>query len=53
MAKVKIEHHSSLGMLWFAGWLFTLGYLQLTFWQGVLALIVWPFYIGAYLNGLG
>ena len=45
--KIRIEQHSGLGLLWFAGWLFTLGYLQLTFWKGVLALAVWPYYLGA------
>lgn len=27
-------------------WLFTIGYLHLTFWQGVLAIVLWPVYIG-------
>ena len=35
------------GMAWFGGWLFTLGYLKLTFWKGVLGLIVWPYFLGA------
>ena len=34
------------GPLWFAGWLFTIGWLKLTFWQAVLGLIIWPYYIG-------
>lgn len=44
---VRIEQHGSLGLIWAAGWLFTIGYLKLTFWQGVLALAIWPYYIGA------
>lgn len=47
MSKVRIEHHGSLGIVWFGGWLFTLGYLKLTFWKGVLGIIVWPYYFGA------
>ena len=35
-----------LGTLWMIGWLFSIGYLGLTFWKGVLALIVWPYYLG-------
>lgn len=36
------------GMLWLIGWLFTLGYLHLPFfWRGVLALLIWPYYLGA------
>ena len=46
MENIKVVQHTSSGMLWFAGWLFTLGYLQLTFWKGVLALCVWPYFIG-------
>ncbi|MCC2113112.1 MAG: hypothetical protein KDJ16_13845 [Hyphomicrobiales bacterium] len=47
MERIKIEQHSSLGMLWCAGWLFTLGYLNLGFWKGVLAIFIWPYFIGA------
>ncbi|WP_415155662.1 hypothetical protein [Maritalea sp.] len=47
--KINITQHSGTGMLWFIGWLFTIGYLQLGFWKGLLGLIVWPYYLGAYL----
>lgn len=49
--KIRIEQHSGTGMLWFVGWLFTIGYLHLSFWKGVLALIVWPYYMGVALAG--
>ena len=40
---------SLLGPLWCMGWLFTLGFLKLPFfWKGLLALIVWPYYLGRY-----
>ena len=45
--KIRIEQHSGLGLVWFAGWLFTIGFLKLSFWKGVLALLVWPYYLGA------
>lgn len=32
--------------LWFIGWLFSIGFLRLSFWRGVLAIIVWPYFIG-------
>ena len=38
MEKIRIEQHSSIGLLWVAGWLFTIGYLELAFWQGLLAI---------------
>ena len=50
--KIKIEHHAMSGGLWFAAWLFTIGFLKLSFWQGVLALIAWPYFIGDALSSL-
>jgi hypothetical protein len=44
--KIRIEQHSGSGLLWGAGWLFTIGFLKLTFWKGALALLVWPYYLG-------
>jgi hypothetical protein len=44
--RVRIEQHGGLGLAWFAGWLFTIGYLGLGFWNGFLALFVWPYFIG-------
>ena len=44
--RIKIEQHSFSGTAWFAGWLFTVGYLQLAFWKGVLAIVLWPYYLG-------
>jgi len=52
MEKIKIEQHSSMGAAWFVGWLFTLGFLGLSFWKGVLAIIIWPYYIGAAISFL-
>jgi hypothetical protein len=34
------------GCLWAIGWLFTIGFLRLSFWRGVLAIFVWPYFIG-------
>lgn len=45
MQKIKIEQQGWAG-LWIAGWLFTVGFLHLAFWKGVLAIILWPYYIG-------
>jgi hypothetical protein len=44
--KIRMEHNSLGRMIWFGGWLFTLGLMKLTFWKGVVALFVWPFYLG-------
>jgi hypothetical protein len=50
--KVRVEQHSVGGLLWIGGWLFTIGFLKLTFWKGVLATIVWPYYVGAWVSTL-
>jgi len=46
MDKTKIEQHTFSGALWFSGWMFCTGFLHLTFWEAVLALVIWPYYIG-------
>jgi hypothetical protein len=43
--KVKVE--SGFGVIWCIGWMFTIGFLQLVWWKALLALIVWPWYLGA------
>jgi hypothetical protein len=50
--RIRIEQHSSVGLLWFGGWLFTIGFLHLGFWQGALAIVVWPYYLGTRLTFL-
>lgn len=52
MEKIRIEQHSATGLLWIAAWLFTIGYLQLGFWKGLLAILVWPYYIGVAVRGM-
>jgi uncharacterized membrane protein len=44
--KIKIEQQSVGGLFWFGGWLFALGFLKLGFWKAVLALLIWPYYVG-------
>ncbi|HRH24668.1 MAG TPA: hypothetical protein PK109_03730 [Candidatus Paceibacterota bacterium] len=46
MENIKIEQHTALGGAWFAGWLFTIGFLHLGFWKGFLALVLWPYFLG-------
>jgi len=52
MQKIKIEQHSFVGILWFGAWLFTIGFLRLTFWKGVLAIVLWPYYLGVTFSSL-
>lgn len=41
-----ITQNADLSTLWTIGWIFTIGYLKLSFWKGVLAIIIWPYYLG-------
>ena len=50
MEKIRIEQHSTAGFLWFGGWLFTIGYLHLTFWKGVLAILLWAYFLGPHFS---
>lgn len=49
MDRIRVTQHTSLGAFWFAGWLFTIGFLHLDFWMGVLGLLLWPYFIGSHL----
>jgi len=46
----KVEVVGIMGPVWFIGWLFSLGFLKLSFFQGLLALIIWPYYIGDFIS---
>jgi hypothetical protein len=48
--KSKIEMAGIIGPLWFIGWLFTVGFVDLSFWRAVWALLVWPYYLGSTLG---
>lgn len=48
--RIRIEQHSFAGMLWFGAWLFTIGFLKLSFLKAVLALLLWPYYIAVVLR---
>jgi hypothetical protein len=53
MERIKIEQSSAAGLMWIAGWLFTIGYADLTFIQGVWGIILWPYYLGDLLRSAG
>jgi len=39
------------GPIWFIGWLFTIGYCNLLWWQALLGIVIWPYYLGHLLGG--
>ena len=50
--KIRIERHTFMGSLWVIAWLFTIGFLHLAFWKGVLAIVLWPYYLGVHFSPL-
>jgi hypothetical protein len=34
---------AGIGIFWFIGWLFTIAFAKLIWWQAILALVVWPY----------
>lgn len=53
--EIKVKCHGThggafAGPLWAIGWIFTIGFLKLTFWKAVLGIIIWPYYLGAYFH---
>ncbi len=47
--KIRVKGEFA-GMFWFAGWLFTLAFTKLLWWQAILALVIWPYYLGVRLR---
>ena len=52
MNNIKVENHMFTGGVWIALWLFTIGFLHLAFWSGVLAIVIWPYYLGVHFAGM-
>jgi hypothetical protein len=42
----NIRVDAGIGMFWFIGWLFTIAFAKLIWWQAILGLVVWPYYLG-------
>ena len=34
------------GVIWFIGFLFTIGYANLIWWKILLGIIIWPYFLG-------
>lgn len=43
---VRVDSSGAAVIVGMWAWLFTIGYLHLTFWKAVLAIILWPVYLG-------
>jgi hypothetical protein len=52
MERYKVVNSGSGGLVWFAGWLFTIGYMKLSVWPAIIALFIWPYHLGVIVAGL-
>jgi hypothetical protein len=43
---IRVETAGLVGAIWYIGWLFTIALAKLVWWQILLALVVWPYYLG-------
>ncbi|HEX9014301.1 MAG TPA: hypothetical protein VF813_12315 [Anaerolineaceae bacterium] len=42
----RIRVDSGSGVFWVIGWMFTLAFAKLLWWQALLGIIIWPYYLG-------
>lgn len=43
---VHVNTGSMVGVIWSIGWMFTLAFAKLIWWKALLALVIWPYYLG-------
>jgi hypothetical protein len=41
---IRVE--AGIGVFWFIGWLFTIAFAKLIWWQALLGVVVWPYFLG-------
>ncbi len=41
---------AGMGVIWFIGWLFTIGFANLVWWKIILGIVVWPYFLGVYIR---
>jgi len=43
---MEVNAGTLVGPIWFIGWLFTIAFAKLLWWEALLALVIWPYYLG-------
>ncbi|KAF0107820.1 MAG: hypothetical protein FD146_1451 [Anaerolineaceae bacterium] len=43
---VTVHTGSMVGVVWSIGWMFTIAFAKLIWWKALLALVIWPYYLG-------
>jgi hypothetical protein len=41
-----IRVDTGMGIIWFIGWLFTLAFAKLVWWEAIVGIIIWPYFLG-------
>jgi hypothetical protein len=44
--KSVVRVDTGSGVFWFIGWVFTIAFAELVWWEALLGVIVWPYYLG-------
>lgn len=44
---IRVDQSGAVVILGIWAWLFTIGYLHLSFWKEVLEILLWPYYLGS------
>lgn len=52
MEKIKVEQHGFTAFSWFAAWLFTIGFLKLSLGKAILAVLLWPYFLGVFFSSM-
>ncbi len=43
---IRVETGGLVGVIWFIGWLFTIAFAHLMWWQALLGVLIWPYFLG-------
>ena len=43
---IQVETGGLIGSIWFIGWLFTIAFAKLIWWQALLGIVIWPYFLG-------
>jgi hypothetical protein len=46
ISKPVVRVDSGSGVFWVIGWMFTIAFAKLVWWQALLGFIIWPYYLG-------
>ena len=44
--KTVVHNTTHIAGFWFAGWLFAIGFCKLVWWKALLAVVLWPYFLG-------